>query len=148
MLWLTIPLSRMEPDMGDRRRGDLLDLSDRSVPRGRRRFSQVDVGRSRGGGHRGVAAAQDLHGDRNDFAAAAEPVDRRLLLGQIGMLGGLSSTDLGLKNPDDLFIAMLKSRTIQDRLIDQFDLRKAYGVKRYQDARKKLENRSYIVAET
>ena len=31
---------------------------------------------------------------------------------------------------------MLRSRTIQDRLIDQFDLRKVYKVKRYQDARR------------
>ncbi len=42
---------------------------------------------------------------------------------------------------------MLHSRTIQDRLIDKFDLRKVYRVKRYQDARKKLDARSYIVAE-
>ncbi len=62
-------------------------------------------------------------------------------------VAGLNESDLGLKNPGDLFIAMLKSRTIEDRLIDRFDLRKVYWVKSYQDARKKLENRSYIVAE-
>jgi uncharacterized protein involved in exopolysaccharide biosynthesis len=42
---------------------------------------------------------------------------------------------------------MLRSRTIQDRLIDKFDLRKVYRTQRYQDARKKLDARSYIVAE-
>ena len=56
-----------------------------------------------------------------------------MLLNQIGILGGLSSSDLGLKNRPTTFIAMLKSRTIEDRLIDSFDLRKASGVKRYQD---------------
>jgi uncharacterized protein involved in exopolysaccharide biosynthesis len=69
------------------------------------------------------------------------------LVGQIGLLGGLSGSDLGLKNPDDLFIAMLTSRTVEDSLVDRFDLRRVYRVKRYQDARKKLEANSYIVAE-
>ncbi len=69
------------------------------------------------------------------------------MLGQLGTIAGLSESDLGLKNPGDLFIGMLHSRTIQDRLINQFDLRKVYKVKRYQDARKKLDARSYIVAE-
>ncbi len=68
------------------------------------------------------------------------------LLGQIGMLGGLANGDLGLKDPDDLFVAMLKSRTVQDGIIDQYDLRGAYGYKRYQDARKKLDSRSKIEA--
>jgi tyrosine-protein kinase Etk/Wzc len=69
------------------------------------------------------------------------------MLGQLGSIAGLSESDLGLKNPSDLFIGMLHSRTIQDRLIDKFDLRKVYRVSRYQDARKKLNARSYIVSE-
>ena len=69
------------------------------------------------------------------------------MLGQLSAVAGLNESDLGLKNPGDLFIAMLKSRTIEDRLVDRFDLRQVYGVKRYQDARKKLEGRSYIIAE-
>jgi len=68
------------------------------------------------------------------------------LLGQIGVLGGLTSGDLGLKNPDDLFVAMLKSRTVEDGIVDQFGLRAGYGYKRYGDARKKLEGRSKIEA--
>src|SRR5271166_1356903 len=68
------------------------------------------------------------------------------MLGQIGALAGLGGSDLGLKNPADLFVAMLSSRTIEDSLINRFDLRKVYGVKRYQDARKKLESRSEVIA--
>src|SRR5271165_5976526 len=68
------------------------------------------------------------------------------MLGQIGALAGLGASDLGLKNPADLFVAMLTSRTIEDTLINRFDLRKVYGVKRYQDARKKLERHSEVVA--
>ena len=69
------------------------------------------------------------------------------MLGQLGAIAGLGSADLGLKNPDDLFVAMLQSRTIEDRLIDRFDLRQVYSVKQYQEARKTLPSRSDIVAE-
>ncbi|MFZ0914718.1 MAG: GNVR domain-containing protein [Candidatus Korobacteraceae bacterium] len=69
------------------------------------------------------------------------------MLGQLGAIAGLGSADLGLKNPDDLFVAMLGSRTIEDRLIDRFDLRRVYWVKQYRQARKKLEGRSDILAE-
>lgn len=69
------------------------------------------------------------------------------MLGQLGTLTGINESDLGFKNPGDLFIGMLRSRTIQDRLIDRFDLRKVYWVKRYQDARKKLADSSDIIAE-
>ncbi len=66
------------------------------------------------------------------------------MLGQLAGTQTLDLRDLGLKNPSDVFVAMLKSRTIEDALINRFDLRKVYDVKRYQDARKKLENRSEI----
>ena len=69
------------------------------------------------------------------------------MLGQLGAITGLGSMDLGLKSPDDLFVAMLQSRTIADRLIDRFDLRRAYSVKQYQAARRELAERSDIVAE-
>ena len=68
------------------------------------------------------------------------------MLGQLGAIAGLGSADLGLKKPDDLFVAMLQSRTIADRLIDRFDLRQVYSVRDYQAARKTLEGRSKIVA--
>lgn len=42
---------------------------------------------------------------------------------------------------------MLQSRTIEDRLIDRFDLRRMYSVKQYREARKTLESRSDIFAE-
>jgi uncharacterized protein involved in exopolysaccharide biosynthesis len=68
------------------------------------------------------------------------------LLGQFGALAGLSGADLGLENPADLFVAMLKSRTIADRLIDKFSLRRVYRVKTYHDARRKLAKASRITA--
>jgi uncharacterized protein involved in exopolysaccharide biosynthesis len=68
------------------------------------------------------------------------------MLGELGAFAGLRSADLQLKNPGDLFVAMLGSRTIQDHLTDRFDLRRAYWVKQYREARKTLESRSKIVA--
>jgi tyrosine-protein kinase Etk/Wzc len=68
------------------------------------------------------------------------------MLGQFGAISGLGVRDLGLKNPSDLFVAMLKNRAVEDQLVDRFDLRKGYGAKTYLDARKKLEGRTQIVA--
>src|SRR3954470_4997254 len=48
------------------------------------------------------------------------------MLGQLGALSGLSSAKdniLGLKNPADLYVGILRSRTIADSLIEQFDLK-------------------------
>jgi len=69
------------------------------------------------------------------------------LFGQIGLLSGLSSSDFSIKDNGDLFVAMLKSRTVQDALVNRFDLRREYWVKSYQDARKKLNSCSNIVSQ-
>ncbi|HEY4930979.1 MAG TPA: Wzz/FepE/Etk N-terminal domain-containing protein [Terriglobales bacterium] len=66
------------------------------------------------------------------------------LIGQVGGGAALDLRDLGLKNPADVFVAMLQSRTVEDALVNRFDLRQSYYVKRYQDARKILEKRSEI----
>ena len=66
------------------------------------------------------------------------------LIGQVGGATALDLRDLGLKNPADVFVAMLQSRTVEDALVNRFDLRKLYNVNRYQDARKILEKRSEI----
>lgn len=66
------------------------------------------------------------------------------MLAQLNPLAAGLGKDLGLKNPSDLFVTMLKSRTVEDSLINQFDLRKEYGYKTYFDTREKLEARSSI----
>jgi uncharacterized protein involved in exopolysaccharide biosynthesis len=68
------------------------------------------------------------------------------MLGQMGAIAGLSVGDLGLRNPDDVFVAMLTSRTIEDHLINRFDLQNVYGASRYQDAQKRLRANSEIIA--
>jgi len=62
-------------------------------------------------------------------------------------LGAIGSTLLGLRTSSDLFIGVLHSRTVQDDLINKFDLRKLYGVRKIEDARKALSNRTDITSD-
>ncbi len=59
-------------------------------------------------------------------------------------LGALAGDLLGAKTSGALFVGVLRSRTVQDRLINKFDLRKVYYVKRYEDARKILTKKTDI----
>ncbi|MCU1225279.1 MAG: chain length determinant protein domain protein [Edaphobacter sp.] len=60
-------------------------------------------------------------------------------LGNLGSVASLAGGSLGLKNPNDLQVAMLKSRTIEDAMLDRFHLVELYHAKRRSDARKELE---------
>ena len=53
-------------------------------------------------------------------------------------LGGLAGCLLGLKSTSDLMIGVLTSRTVADKLIQQFNLQKVYGDRRMEDTRKDL----------
>jgi len=50
----------------------------------------------------------------------------------------MASELLGLKSTSDLLVGVLSSRTVEDKLIQKFDLRKVYGARRMEDARKAL----------
>jgi len=56
-------------------------------------------------------------------------------------LAGTVSDLLGGQKPGPLFIGILSSRTLSDRIIDRFDLRKVYYRKTYAGTRKKLASR-------
>jgi len=58
--------------------------------------------------------------------------------GAAGGLGGIASDFLGLKSTSDVFVGILTSRTVQDKMIEEFDLKKLYGDRRMEDARKDL----------
>lgn len=60
------------------------------------------------------------------------------ILGQLGALTGGASTALGIKNPSDIFVAMLKSRTVADAIIERFKLKEVYDEEFFQDTRKAL----------
>jgi tyrosine-protein kinase Etk/Wzc len=74
-------------------------------------------------------------------------VDASLLsraTGGMGMLGSLAQQSLGLKNPNDLQVALIKSRTVEDQLIQRFHLLNVYRDKRESDARKDLESNTNV----
>jgi uncharacterized protein involved in exopolysaccharide biosynthesis len=64
--------------------------------------------------------------------------------GAAGGLGGIASEFLGLKSTSDIFVGILGSRTVQDKLIQQFDLKKLYWDWRMEDARKDLADHTGI----
>ncbi|MGB8063168.1 MAG: Wzz/FepE/Etk N-terminal domain-containing protein [Candidatus Sulfotelmatobacter sp.] len=68
-------------------------------------------------------------------------------LGKASDLSSFGTELLGVKTSGDLFVGVLKSETVQNALVNKFDLRKVYGEKRWEDARKKLENRTDITTD-
>ena len=71
-----------------------------------------------------TAAAKILPPQQGQSSASA-------LLSQLGggALGGLAGGALGIKNPNDLYIAILKSRNIMEKIAQRFDLQKVYEQK-------------------
>jgi capsule polysaccharide export protein KpsE/RkpR len=62
-------------------------------------------------------------------------------------LAGIAGDFLGLKSTSEVFVGILNSRTVQDKLVQEFDLRKLYGNVRTEDARKILAARTAISVE-
>ncbi|WP_426190286.1 GumC family protein [Massilia sp. DWR3-1-1] len=68
------------------------------------------------------------------------------LLSQLGGIASVAGSAAGIKNPNDVYIGMLKSRTLADRLITQFELLKVYDTKSMEHARKKLDENTTIIS--
>jgi uncharacterized protein involved in exopolysaccharide biosynthesis len=83
-----------------------------------------------------TAVAALLPPQQSRSAAAA-------MLGQFGDLASLMGRD-AVRNPSAIFVALLESRTVADRLITRFDLAKVYGSQRASQTRDQLRKRSEI----
>lgn len=59
-------------------------------------------------------------------------------------LGAIAGDLLGTKSSGGLFIGILRSQTAQDRLVQQFDLKKVYGTGMVIDARRGLDENTSI----
>jgi capsule polysaccharide export protein KpsE/RkpR len=59
-------------------------------------------------------------------------------------LGGLAGDLLGVKTSGALFIGVLGSRTVQERIVERFQLKKVYWKSLDEDARKKLADRTAL----
>jgi tyrosine-protein kinase Etk/Wzc len=68
------------------------------------------------------------------------------MLGQLGALAGAAGGSLGIKNPNDLYVGMLKSRTVADNLIGQFKLQALYKKKTMVETYRALDKVSSITA--
>lgn len=62
-----------------------------------------------------------------------------VLLGQLGGLAGMAGGAMGLKNPGDLYLGMLKSNRVVDALIQHFRLQEYYKSKTMDDARETVK---------
>ena len=60
------------------------------------------------------------------------------------LVGGLMSDAIGLKTSGALYTGVLRSRSVEDAIINQFDLRKVYRVKRWENARDRLADATEI----
>lgn len=69
-------------------------------------------------------------------------------LGSLGSLATLAGGSLNIKNPADMYVSLLTSRTVEDAMIQRFGLMQEYHEKRMSDARRELERRTTAVAGT
>src|ERR1700733_1982794 len=65
-----------------------------------------------------------------------------------GAMSGLTSGGLGLKSLNDMYVAMLKSRSIEDAVIEHYGLMQEYRKRYYVDARKTFERHAEIEGST
>ena len=65
-------------------------------------------------------------------------------LGSLGAVASLAGGSLGLKNPNDMYVAMFRSRIVEDAMIKKYGLKKEYHAKLLSEARKEFENKSSV----
>jgi tyrosine-protein kinase Etk/Wzc len=69
-------------------------------------------------------------------------------MGALGSLASLASGNLGIKNPADMYVSLITSRTVEDAMIQRFNLQQEYRQKKLSDVRKELERRTTVTAGT
>lgn len=69
-----------------------------------------------------------------------------LMLGQLGGLAGTAAGLAGVRSTTELYVSMLKSRTIADNMVQRYGLVRLYNAPTLHDARVGLERKTTIVA--
>lgn len=72
-----------------------------------------------------------------------------VLASQLGSMGGAAAFaggSLGLKNPNDMYVAMFKSRTVEDAMVEHFGLMREYNSRYISDARKSFDHNATVEA--
>src|ERR1700733_4086100 len=65
-------------------------------------------------------------------------------LGNLGGMAALAGGGLGIKNPNDRYVAMLQSRTVEDALVKRFSLMQEYHKRYLSDARKAFQSHATV----
>jgi tyrosine-protein kinase Etk/Wzc len=65
-------------------------------------------------------------------------------LGSMGGMAALAGGSLGIKNPNDMYVSMFKSRTVEDAMVQHFGLMQEYHAKLSSDARKAFEKHATV----
>jgi tyrosine-protein kinase Etk/Wzc len=65
-------------------------------------------------------------------------------LGSLGAMASLAGGSLGIKNPNDMYVAMFRSRVVEDAMIRKYGLMKEYHAKLLSQARKAFEHNSKV----
>ena len=65
-------------------------------------------------------------------------------LGNLGGMAALAGNSLGLKNPNDMYVGMMKGRTVEDAMVQNFELMKEYHSRYPSDARKAFEHHAIV----
>ena len=68
-------------------------------------------------------------------------------LGSLAGLGALSNMAAGIKSSDEMFIALMRSQSVQSALIEQFKLKERYGARNTEEARQALNLNVAILAD-
>lgn len=88
------------------------------------------------------ATTQLMPPDSDSLSSMALPLGAAAA--RTGGLGAVASDLLGAKNSGALFVGILQSRTVQDRLIAEFRLDRVYRETKIEDTRQALSDHSYI----
>lgn len=65
-------------------------------------------------------------------------------LSSMSAMAGVGVSALGIKNPNDLQVALLKSRTVENAMVARFHLQTLYHTKYLSSARKRWEKKTFI----
>ena len=65
-------------------------------------------------------------------------------LGNLGSVAALAGGSLGIKNPNDMYVAMLRSQTVEDGMVRRFGLQREYHKRLVSEARKAFENHAAV----
>ncbi len=68
-------------------------------------------------------------------------------LAGLGGLGSLSNIAAGIKSSDELFVALMRSQSVQSALIEEFKLKERYGAMNIEEARQALNLNVSILAD-